>query len=659
MNLKNKVSIHNRFDIEIRDSKTGELKKSITSFNIVLNQIYTRLCGGSSYFVNIHFGSGTGSLAATRTTLFNHLGTKTAVDEEIIKAIPLSTWKRKVVLNPEEFVGNTISEVGIAYGATNTNLVTHSLLKDSEGNPISIVKTDVDVITIYATVFVTFDNSNPNLTYLSMPSSNTLVNYLIGGGVAPTGAFSLSDVSISNVKLGTTSNVTWTSDTANKKRSTNTPRFATTVGNGHVKYLEYSNVFSIKFPYSSIFNGQNYLGVPLGIGDGVKDKFEIPSANIKSGSIVVKKNGVLTIDFTTLEIYKGIRSSDVISGLPWQTSTIGYTAVSNNGNVIALGYKTSPYLLVYDFNGFNWNKRPNVDVLPLSEVQSVSLSNDGSVLAVYFITSPYVYIYDWNGTSWTKRPNTPTNPNYVVVCLSLDGTLLAIGPNTYDWNGTSWIARPVPSGTFTALNRIDFSDDKLVMSISCSSLPVYDWNGSNWILRVSTGIVYEGNSGFALSGDGKVVAFVKTSGALVFDWNGTSWTQRTGTFGSTTTVKAALNYDGTILVTVDWSATKVFTRYWNGVSWDVYLPTDIVAGNPYNVDTNNSGSIIVVGSSSSNPSIYNILYVYRQIPFTKIKFNTPPALNDVITADYTVDGVHKTDQFVIDASFAIQFGEGI
>ena len=31
----------------------------------------------------------------------------------------------------------------------------------------------------------------------------------------------------------------------------------------------------------------------------------------------------------------------------------------------------------------------------------------------------------------------------------------------------------------------------------------------------------------------------------------------------------------------------------------------------------------------------------------------------VITADYTVDGVHKTDQYVIDASFAIQFGEGV
>jgi hypothetical protein len=47
------------------------------------------------------------------------------------------------------------------------------------------------------------------------------------------------------------------------------------------------------------------------------------------------------------------------------------------------------------------------------------------------------------------------------------------------------------------------------------------------------------------------------------------------------------------------------------------------------------------------------------LPFTQITFDTPPDLGDVITADYIVDGVHKTDQYVIDVSFAIQFGEGV
>lgn len=33
------------------------------------------------------------------------------------------------------------------------------------------------------------------------------------------------------------------------------------------------------------------------------------------------------------------------------------------------------------------------------------------------------------------------------------------------------------------------------------------------------------------------------------------------------------------------------------------------------------------------------------------------AFDGSFTADYTVDGVHKTEQYVIDVSFAIQFGE--
>lgn len=183
--------------------------------------MYSRLCGGSTYFVNIHFGSGAGTLDPARTSLFSHLGTKAAVNDTLVKSIPVSSWKRKIVLDPEEFVGNTLSEVGIAFNAASTNLVTHSLLKDSDGEPISIVKTNTDVITIYATVFVTFDDSNPNLVYTGMPSSNALVNYLIGGAAAQTGAFSLNDTFLLRCRLGSTSNVTWTADTANKQRKTN------------------------------------------------------------------------------------------------------------------------------------------------------------------------------------------------------------------------------------------------------------------------------------------------------------------------------------------------------------------------------------------------------------------------------------------------------
>ena len=87
MEIKQKVNIHNRLmSMENRlDAK------------ILLDQMWTRL---RVFF--IWFGIGTE----------NYLLTKTAVTEETIKALPLSSWKRKIVLNPEEFVG--VTEVGIA-----------------------------------------------------------------------------------------------------------------------------------------------------------------------------------------------------------------------------------------------------------------------------------------------------------------------------------------------------------------------------------------------------------------------------------------------------------------------------------------------------------------------------------------------------------------
>lgn len=70
---KMNVNIHNRFDIWSKNIETGEEKQLGYAENIVLDQMYTRLCARSSYFVNIHFGTGTGTLSASRTSLFTHL----------------------------------------------------------------------------------------------------------------------------------------------------------------------------------------------------------------------------------------------------------------------------------------------------------------------------------------------------------------------------------------------------------------------------------------------------------------------------------------------------------------------------------------------------------------------------------------------------------
>ena len=531
MNIEQKVNLHNRFDIEVINSITGEVKQKAEAYNIVLDQMYTRLCGGSSYFVNIHFGTGTGTLSPSRTSLFTHLGTKAAANEELIKAIPVSSWKRKIVLNPEEFVGSTITEVGIAFGATNTNLVTHAMLKDAEGNPISITKTDTDVINIYATVFVTFAERT-ELFYASMPDSNTLVNYLIGGGTAPTGSFGLNEIRGPHARLGSTATVTWTSDTANKQRKTNVQRFSISTGNGHVKTLDFTNVFDLKLPATGIFSGQAYSGVPIGTGDGTIVEWSLPSANIRQDSIAIKINGASTSAYTKNEkfVYSVKRNNPAV--LPIGTGR--GVALTPDGLTMAVSHLTTPYVSTYDWTGGAWVKRNNPTVLPTGNGNGVSLTPDGLTMAVAHLATPYVSTYDWVGGAWVKRDN----------------------PSV------------LPAGYG---NSVALTPDGLIMAVAHDTSPfvsAYDWTGGAWVKRANPAVLPAGTGN-----------------------------------------SVALTPDG----------------------------------------------LIMAGGHNTAPYVST----YECTPMTQIMFDTSPAIGDVITADYTVDGVHKTDQYVIDVSFAIQFGEGV
>ena len=396
MKVNQKVDLHNRFDIEIKNIETGEVREYV-AHNIILDQMWNRLCNGNAYFANIHFGTGLGTPVTSRTSLFTHLGTKTAINEELIKAVPVSTWKRKIVLNPEEYVGSTITEVGIAFGSTVSNLVTHAMLKDSEGNTISITKSNTDVVTIYATVFVTLNTLQNDLVYLGLPNNNQLINYLVGGSSAPSGTFGLNELPYSYSRLGSSPTATWSSDVTNKKRKTNVVRFGTTTGNGNVKVLDFSSLFALKLPSNGVFNGQSYVNIPLGVGDGVKTEFELPSANIRQTSIGIKINGILTEFYSNVTINKHpVRVAN-------QRFTVGAGRSSPHpdGLVMAIAH-APPYITTYDWVGEAWVKRPILRVYRLVLVTG-SLTPDGLVMAVAH-DAHLSSTYDWVGGAWVKRP---------------------------------------------------------------------------------------------------------------------------------------------------------------------------------------------------------------------------------------------------------------
>jgi len=90
MEFKQKAVIHNRFDVEVRDAKTNELKQTAVAYNIILNRWfhYFTNTGGVSYYADplkaIGFGKGTGTLSETRTDVFSYVGRKVPTTIETV-----------------------------------------------------------------------------------------------------------------------------------------------------------------------------------------------------------------------------------------------------------------------------------------------------------------------------------------------------------------------------------------------------------------------------------------------------------------------------------------------------------------------------------------------------------------------------------------------
>ena len=301
MKIKTKVHFHNRFEIEVRDGQTGALKEKGQAENIVLNSIYTRLCNTTTYFSTIHFGRGAGTPTPDRNSLFDRIGSKSAETEETIRAFPTSSWTRQIRLMPEEFVGETLTEVGIGFGSGATEVVTHAMIKDAEGNPLSLTKTSIDVVTIYATVFVTFMSGSSEIDFYT-DTDNKLMMYLTGTSFSNPELF-LGDFGGSTMYNGIgyykgTFVLNRINDVANRKIT-----FSNRIGidnhNFDIRELFLLNILRVNLQESSIWNGQ-VISENIGVGDGVTTTFELPWYDLEN--LELSLDGQVTSNYTTANL---------------------------------------------------------------------------------------------------------------------------------------------------------------------------------------------------------------------------------------------------------------------------------------------------------------------------------------------------------------------
>ena len=303
------ANIHNKFEFELRDAVTGELKQSHTTYNIVLNNMFNRLCSMASFCTHIQIGTGTGTMDPARTSLFSFAKATAITTDAKEMSYPVSYWRTKIIINPEECVGLDITEVGVAYGSGATGvLVTHSLLKDSEGNPIVIHKTSADVLIIYATIYSNLtmpsgmhltnisDNKNALLLYLTGTTySTTAARYVQAGYAGLKADTPISAGTLSKYRANTDSSSLSlhppVADTTNRKVKFGPVRFGISAGNGNLKEIGVSTLFNMSVSNDN-FSPVVYTDVPIAVGDGTKTSFKLPSLNTVSNTVDVKINGV-------------------------------------------------------------------------------------------------------------------------------------------------------------------------------------------------------------------------------------------------------------------------------------------------------------------------------------------------------------------------------
>jgi hypothetical protein len=476
--------IHNKFDFVITDAKTGEVKRHVTSYNMILDQCYARLVRGYQFLSYIRIGTGTGTLASTRTTLFTDLTGKRAVFDSINYAAetPWSRWY--IQFAPEEIVGSTITEVGIAYESSSSYMVTHSLLKDDEGNTISITKTDSEILTIYATIYASLTVDTSAGYYIhKMPagfaaafptkSNNVLMQWLLQHDVtswSPTGftAKYLSglcnnpyDTTIGGLdtcnvkKINSQALSTYIYDATAHTITIPAARLSVSTLNQPIKTIDCSTIgIGLTIP-STAYAAQSFTNIALTAEDTGFKKFTCPAYNLTLSSLVTKVNGTEVTKTTRthpiLQTY-GFGVNNLLGRAFYETEYIGY----HNNTGMTIYFAVQYYSYNMKFYSYNYK----------TDVLTLLYSMDGSIQYMFGAVEDTIYfaatvnsvtnIYRYNSTDGLSNITSLISGYRYSNCIIVEKTLIGLvrtamtGIDFYRLSGSTWTLESSIAFTGTA-----------------------------------------------------------------------------------------------------------------------------------------------------------------------------------------------------------------
>ena len=340
-------AIRNTFDFELKDAKSGEIKQTFQSHNIVLDNFFKAIMVGSSTITYMWLGQGIGTPIKTGTALFSYRGGYSTTRSNIQWDLDGNgSTEYTIVLNETQMNGN-ITEVGLSLGSTvnASSLLTHSMITDGENNPITLVKTDLDILTIKATIYAKIlSQSNKFKLWGITEASVTGVSMGGGGGTIGNVSQATGDLTepglrvainplysacLGNGNIGLNADflymgisklffasagslidsvqpmlkpifrktATVTRDTTNSRMRYSASLLASE-GNSvvpgetlHIKSVIIENIGTMEFP--NVLFSKKQLELDIGVGNGVATEFSIPLAEVEEDSEEMYIDGVL------------------------------------------------------------------------------------------------------------------------------------------------------------------------------------------------------------------------------------------------------------------------------------------------------------------------------------------------------------------------------
>ena len=312
MTIEQKIGVHNKFELELTDARTGEVKQKAYGYNLVLNQYFNFLANFNQNcdfcpLSRIALGTGSATPAVTDTD-FRQRVYKAATLVEYVRAYPTSHITQRITAGTSEWNGYTFTRVGYMSSSdsspTYDKPVTHALLQDAEGNPISIVKTDTDILTVTATFYVTYETGGfGDRGIYPSAENNDVIDWLMGRQnntihwVNATPFLSATGDCETATDAYNHRLVAGNSKSAGLNATARTITYNSTVGEGtwnnlQIKTFGLHSIGALRFPDHSVFSDYPIENEICGTGDGEKRGFNTSAPLAQAGTAHVYVDGI-------------------------------------------------------------------------------------------------------------------------------------------------------------------------------------------------------------------------------------------------------------------------------------------------------------------------------------------------------------------------------